>query len=473
VDKNYQLTSMMKMNKLSIAVAAGVLGTAAFGGAAHGQSADALLDKLVEKGVLTVKEATDLRQQADDDFTKAYQAKTGMPDWVTSLKFNGDFRGRFEQNNAENTALITRNRYRYRLRFGTTASLENDFEVGFRLASGNPQTNPGGTLVGGQPITANQDLNSLSSRKFIWIDAAYAKWTPIHTADWTFSATFGKMDNPFALSNMIFDYDIDPEGGAIQMSYNLSSQHALKFNSAAFVLDEINQNNTATPTAVGGSRDPYMYGGQLLLESKWTPKIESSVGVAVFDIGNKQGLSDKIQELYNVGNTRDANGFLRYNMNPVIGTGALTYKLDSMPFYDGAFPIKASGEYMVNPGAPVNNMAYRAGFTLGKAGQKHLWEINYRYQYLEADSWFDALEDDDNGAFYATGVPANSQLNGTGKANGWFGGTNIKGHLIQGTYSFTDFLNFTFTYYLNDLIIATKGQNGAAGHFMCDFMWKF
>ena len=133
------------------------------------------------------------------------------------------------------------------------------------------------------------------------------------------------------------------------------------------------------------------------------------------------------------------------------------------------------GEYMDNPGAPSNNKAYRVGVTIGKAGRKKTWEINYRYQRLEADAWFDALADDDNGAFYAAGNP---QLIGTGKANGWFGGTNVKGHQVLATYSFTDYLNFTFTYYLNDLIIGNPTSPGfdsasKAGHFMADLMWKF
>ena len=80
------------------------------------------------------------------------------------------------------------------------------------------------------------------------------------------------------------------------------------------------------------------------------------------------------------------------------------------------------------------------------------------------------VPDDDNGAFYA---PGNPQLAGTGKASGWFGGTNVKGHLVQFTYSFTDYFNFTFTWYLNDLIIGAPGQSDHAGHFMTDLMWKF
>src|SRR5438094_6060564 len=182
-----------------------IVASVAFCANAIAQSSDALLDKLVQKGILTSKEADELRAESPKDFDKNYRKETGMPDWVKSLRFTGDFRGRFEENNAENDQYIDRNRFRYRVRLSAIASLIDNFEVGLRVASGNPQTNPGGTLVGGSPITANQDLNSLESRKFLWIDAAYAKWTAIKNSDWTVSGSIGKMDNPFALSNMIWD----------------------------------------------------------------------------------------------------------------------------------------------------------------------------------------------------------------------------------------------------------------------------
>jgi hypothetical protein len=125
---------------------------------------------------------------------------------------------------------------------------------------------------------------------------------------------------------------------------------------------------------------------------------------------------------------------------------------------------------MKNSGAPAENRGYRAGLTLGKAGRQHAWEFNYRYQRLEADAWFDALVDDDNGGFYATGNP---QLAGTGKANGWFGGTNVEGHWFQGTYSLTDYLSLTFTSYLNKLIVNAPTERSDAGHFFIDMMWRF
>ena len=445
--------------------------TAATGVAAQAQSSDALIDKLVQKGVLTTKEASDLREEAKNAKPVAPAAsKIGISDWVNNIKFSGDFRGRFEQNNAETTDYFDRNRYRMRLRVGAVANLADQFDIGMRIATGNPLTNPGGTLVGGSPITANQDLNSLESRKFLWVDAAYARWNAVKMDNFTLSATIGKMDNPFQLSNMVWDYDINPEGAALQAAYKFNDHHALKFNGAFFALDEINQGVGSVPS-ISPSRDPFVYGGQLLFESKWASNLDTSLGAAVFDIANKDSLSSKVQPYYNSGTSRDATtGAILHNMNPVIGTAAVTYTLDSFPLYPGKFPIKVSGEYMYNPGAPNNNTGYRGGVTLGKAGKKHAWELSYRYQRLEADAWFDALVDDDNGAWYAAGNP---QLGGTGKSNGWFGGTNVKGHLLQASYSFTDFMNFTFTYYLNDLIINAPGQSSDAGHFMADLNWKF
>ena len=438
---------------------------------------NALLNLLVRKGIVTEGEAARLRSEVSSPAPAAGRpAETPkskisqLPDSVTAVKISGDFRGRFEENNADESSYSTRDRYRYRLRLGATMSFVDNFDVGVRFASGNPLFNPGGTLVGGAPITANQDFNSLESRKFLWIDAAYARWTPIKNEASKVSATFGKMDNPFALSPMVWDADIDPEGGALQFDHKINDQHAIRATAAFFVLDEINQGIGAVPS-LRPTDDPYVYGGQVSLESKWSPALETSVGVAGFDIINKGSLSSKVQPYYNSGTSRDpVTGVLKYPMRPLIGTASATWKVPQFPLYAGSFPIKVSGEYMKNNGARSENRAYRVGVGLGKAGRQHAWEFNYRYQRLEADAWFDALVDDDNGAFYMTG---NAQLIGTGKANGWFGGTNVKGHWFQATYSLTDYLNLTFTGYFNKLILNAPAGKSDAGHFFADLMWRF
>jgi hypothetical protein len=148
----------------------------------------------------------------------------------------------------------------------------------------------------------------------------------------------------------------------------------------------------------------------------------------------------------------------------------VTYTLDSFPFYTGAFPIKFAGEYIENPGASKNNTGYWAGVTFGKSGTKRTWDLSYRYEYLEADAWYDQLVDDDNGAFYQNAP--------TGGAAGYFGGTNVKGHLVKLNYSFTDSFSFACSFFMNDLINQTVYSNVAEPNsptlrVMADLMWKF
>lgn len=107
---------------------------------------------------------------------------------------------------------------------------------------------------------------------------------------------------------------------------------------------------------------------------------------------------------------------------------------------------------------------------------KKTWDISYRYEYLGADAWYDQLVDDDNIAFYPGDNPnANSSY-------GYYGGTNIKGHLIKFNYSFTDSLTFSITCFLNGLInrdglvadyYVPDTKTSTSLHFMADMMWKF
>jgi hypothetical protein len=155
--------------------------------------------------------------------------------------------------------------------------------------------------------------------------------------------------------------------------------------------------------------------------------------------------------------------------NPIIGGGSITYKLDSFPFYPGVFPIKVGGEYMKNPAALSDNEGYWAGITFGKSGTKKSWEIFYRYQELQANAWYDQLVDEDNAAFYQTAP--------SGGAVGYFGGTNVKGHLVRASYSFTDSLSLSFICYITELIgnssSGTSEPESKTLHIMADAMWKF
>ena len=454
---------MKKQNKQTItklAVFAGATALVSLTPQAHAQtSVDALLNKLEQKGILTVDEAKELKaentQDSAADLKKAFDSKFQMPDWVTGYKLSGDFRGRYDHISGDNNALVDRARLRYRIRVGLAVSMMDNLEVGFRLGSGDY---PGS--FGGNPLSNNTTMQDNFSKKSIYVDAAYGKWTAINSGDWLLAATIGKMDNPFSFTPMVFDPDLTPEGAALTGGYTINDKHSIAFAGAAFVLDEV---KTST-------HDPMMYGGQVLWNAKWSPKWASSLGVGAFQIVNPEQLTTANVAYNNQGNTRNGSGILVNNYNPIIADASVTYILDSFPLYHGKFPVKLAGEFIDNPGASQNNNGYWVGATFGKSGKKHTWDLSYRYEHLEADAWYDQLVDDDNGAFY--------QHAPSGGQTGYFGGTNIKGHLIKFNYSITDSFTFSTTCFINDLINQTVARNvnepnSSAIHFMADLMWKF
>jgi Putative porin len=476
----------MKANKQSnamkLALVSGALVLTAFAPQAHAQSADALIDKLVDKGILTADEAKDLRDQADNDFKTAFSAKTGMPDWVTGYKISGDVRGRFEQFSGDNNALIDRTRLRYRVRFGVAVNMLDNMEAGLRLGSGDPTKINNATSPTGNPVSANTTMQDNFSRKMVYIDTAYGKWTALNSGNWLLAATVGKMDNPFTFTPMVFDPDITPEGAALTGGYVINDKHSIAFAGAAFVMDE-EQNST---------HDPLMFGGQVIWNAKWTDKWASSLGIGALSIVNAEQLTTANVPYVNEGNTRQAVVYtppfgsattlytLKNQYNPIIANASVTYTADTFPYYAGAFPIKVAGEFINNPGANQNNNGYWLGVTFGKSGAKKTWDLTYRYEYLEGDAWYDQMVDDDNGAYFPGDVAA-LQNSGLGTA-GYYGGTNVKGHMVKLNYSLTDSLTFTVTCFVNNLIsldglspnvaVADRKMSSAI-HFMADMMWKF
>jgi len=456
-----------KRNNQWRAVVAGLVATAGITPMVQGQSSDALLDKLVDKGVLTVKEANDLREESDKGFNQAYQVKSGMPDWVNSLKINGDFRGRYENIGPNSGAVSTpggttfdqymadRNRFRYRMRLGITALMHDNFEVGMRLSSSEPAS--GGS--GGDPISGNTTMSSNASKKNIYLDLAYGKWTPINDGDWTAAFTAGKMENPFTTSDMVFDGDYTPEGFAEQFGYNINSKHALKLNLAQFAILEDGKK----------ARDPFLFGSQLRWDATWTPKWNSSMGVAGYLLTDSDRLVTTSVPDQNKGNQRDPSGKLANAYNPVVADASVTYNLDSFPLYTGAFPIKLGSEYMNNPAANDANEGYWVGVFLGKSGKKGAWDLSYRWKELQGDAWYEEFVDSDFGAYYTSAGTALRR----GSAGGYAAGTNVRGHIIKASYSPYNSLTLGITYFLTEVIDQPTVKSEPTGRLQIDASLKF
>jgi len=420
----------MKRNAFQFAALAAV---STLGGVnASAQSVDALLNKLVEKGTLTLQEANELKKESNDGFTKGYQARSGMPDWVTALKLNGDFR---------------------RLRFGAVATIKDNFEVGLRLTSSESGA------FGGDPISGNTTFQDNASRKFVFIDLAYAKWKFLDTQPFSASVAIGKIENPFVVSENIFDPDYDPEGAGATFAYRLNDQHTLKLNAGAFALDELS----------GSHNDPWLYGAQVRWDAAWSKQVATTVGLTGLNIVDDRSLTNNAVPNGQRGNTRDpGTGVLSHHFNPIVVDAAATYSFGEIPIYKGPFPVKVAGEYVNNLAADNRAQAWQAGVTFGKAGKKGQWELSYRYKYLGGDSWYEEFTDSDFGAFYQGTFP------NSGLGAGYGAGTNVRGHHCRAIYSFYDSFSLSVAYGRTILINEfPAGSDSGMTRLTVDAMWRF
>jgi hypothetical protein len=135
--------------------------------------------------------------------------------WLDNLKFSGDMRLRYEYR--DKTSDENRDeRARLRLRFGfEKAWPDEDLLIGFRLATGEPSTSAS-PAVSNDPTSANQSFVGFQKYS-IWIDRAYAQWTPKMLKG--FSITAGKIPNPWETSDLVWDPDINPDG--VWLRYNV------------------------------------------------------------------------------------------------------------------------------------------------------------------------------------------------------------------------------------------------------------
>ncbi len=180
--------------------------------AAKAQEDSALLDALVKKGVLSDQEARTIRSSEAKEYNTTAADKIAISDYVQKIKFYGDVRFRYEYLDEEPQSVKsistttatgysrdnTLERYRYRLRVGVDATFTDNFTGGFELESNSASD------------SANQSFGNGFSKESIDIGLVYLQWKPV---DWL-TLVGGKQHNPLYTTNLTWDPDINPEGGA-------------------------------------------------------------------------------------------------------------------------------------------------------------------------------------------------------------------------------------------------------------------
>jgi len=355
-----------------LAIAGILLANAPF---SHAGEVDVLLQVLVDKGILSSSEAAKIKTETEhyvaDELKTA--SSYAVPKWVQSIKMKGDVRTRYQYEKRESST-SPRHRGRVRARLGIIGNMTPDIEAGVGLASGSAD-----------PRSTNQTFEDTFDTPDIRLDYAYGQWkTPLKGLK-VIGGKFVRGDYLWAPTDLLWDGDINPEGGSFNYKTSLLDGIDFWTNGGVWVLDEIS-----------GERDPFMkyiQGGLGYKEGG----LDGKFAVTYYDPVNvKDGALDNSAS----SNTK-AGGRLLSNYRAVaFGTevgyaelfGGLPFNIDER--------IAVFGEYVKNTDdedIKDDLSGHAFGFLFGhkKVAGPKTWQFKYIKAKLGRDAWLDTFPDSD------------------------------------------------------------------------------
>jgi len=295
------------------------------------------------------------------------EAQTDHP-----LTFSGDFRVRHERTSKQELGATPdirdpRNREVVRFRFGINRRINGLFNFGARLATGSPD-DPNST-----DITLGDFVDDLT----ISLDRAYmeVKYNNLFV-------TGGKFGNPFRISELVWDGDVNLQGFGASYTFAGSDKFVPKITGVYHVTDE--------QTSAG---DSYMVGGQVEFGIRASDDLSLTLAGAYYD--------HTIKSLSNANSADNIdNNFLNAAGDSYLSDFDL---LDAMLIVDYRgfgpnLPLRFVGDFVKNNGAADaandENKGYGLDLYLGKVAQKKDWRLQYGYSLAEYDAVLAAFSHD-------------------------------------------------------------------------------
>ena len=336
---------------------------------------DILLQKLVDKGVLTPGEAQQIGTETKEQVKSEIAAGkySSLPAWVQNTKLKGDFRLRFQNLHEKNTGDISKDTTigRIRMRLGLESKVNDKIKVGIGIATGS-----------GDPRSTNITLGGSQAKKTIILDYAYGKYDPL---SWL-SFTGGKMllnDVLWEPTDLIWDTDITPEGAAIGINKTLNPKTSVFLTAAPLVIQEDTSTTSGAMAYLVQPGINYAINDNLSLKGAVTYEYFQTKGTAASSYS--KGQNTKIGTSY-------ANNFS--NVNPALELSikdpfkAVGLNVENLKFF---------GEYVNNLAVSNKNSGFSTGFQFGNAKIEKWgdWQVRYIYAMLEKDAVLDILPDSD------------------------------------------------------------------------------
>ena len=420
-----------------------------------------LLARLKPEGEIRFRYEADLypsnNSNLDNAFVNFNAINTGSPINIlpSALALNPPPQWNANQN---------RNRYRMLVRFGTGIELGDNFSAGVRVATGDNNS----------PVTANQSFGLANqgqggqfSKYAIWLDRAYIRYDlggggpdtgmlavgapssmagPGELGDAGMTLWFGRFDNPFFSTPIIFDNDLGFDGAAIRLTYNHEDIVIPSVVAGAFPVFNTDLNFSSNQAEKFPSYDKYLFaiqgGTQVNITKNWSTQLAA----AYYSFYNIEGQLSSPYVQYSEDDAGDTDNSrpsfaqkgntyrtLR-NVIPPPGSTALLMDYQyfglATPFqnlaftgklnYDGWDPVRVSlvSEFVRNLAfnssaineVAVNNLGTDGSFEGSpdawlvdlEAGHAELdklgaWQMSFGYRWIGSDAVVDGFNDSDFG----------------------------------------------------------------------------
>lgn len=369
--------------------------------------------------------------------------------WWERIRVSGDMRMRdesFFQDGAD-----SRNRLRFRYRLGLTATINPEWEAGFRLASGEE----------GNVTSSNQSFDNAFTRKSIEIDRAFIRFSPksLFGSDRpVLQLTGGKFGpahfRPAAVlqSELVLDGDVSVEGfhqevTAVARSTGLLRR--LEFHGDQWIVDE-----------VSGGDDAWVLGGQGVLRL--------SPGGGVSDLTLAGGVlhftePDRIARARNDNSALVVTNAVRLDDGTVVEGGVPFAPDPDNPitgFVSRFTLVTASAAMVITPGASTRPLGAFADFahnTRADDDNNALWIGAGWGQRRKQGDWTAAVA---WGRTEKEAVISTFNYSDLGRS----GGTNTKGWMFLLEYQAATGVVFAAKHHLATLVRAPAGQSNPTLH---------
>ncbi len=353
-------------------------------GSVYAGEIDILLQKLVDKGVLSGAEAQQVKYETQEQVKKdvATGKSSSLPAWVQNIKLKGDLRLRYQYKHDQSTTAYAKDTQigRVRVRLGLESKINEKLFAGIGIA----------TNSGGDPRSTNitfGDKNSGYSTKMeVRLDNAYAKYMPL---PWL-NLLGGKMlltDTIWEPTDLIWDTDITPEGGVISFNKKFGENTTVFMNTGVLIETADSDSNA----------DPVMqYVIQPGVSYKLSEKVSIKGAFALYDYSNVKGKAYPTDSWYKSSNTKSGTTWA-YNYRIISPAAEISFTEPFKAVGLNVEKLKFFAEYVNNLAVSDNNTGYSLGFQLGydKVEKWGDWQFKYIYAMLGKDAVLDVTPDSD------------------------------------------------------------------------------